>query len=170
MDEWLRAMTKRRYERMPKKQQPDDLDLAILRELQVDCRIPLQEIAEKVGAPTSTVHYRVKRLERNGVIDGYYANINPERLGYDYLSIILVRAAYRPGFHKRIGKKLAEIPGVWAVYFTLGDTDFFVLTRSKNKAEYMKILEVLMTSKEIERTSTQVVARVIKEDPRLVIE
>jgi len=163
-------MTKRRYERMPKKQQPDDLDLAILRELQVDCRIPLQEIAEKVGAPTSTVHYRVKRLERNGVIDGYYANINPERLGYDYLSIILVRAAYGPGFHKRIGKKLAKIPGVWAVYFTLGDTDFFVLTRSKNKAEYMKILEVLMTSKEIERTSTQVVARVIKEDPRLVIE
>ena len=155
---------------MPKKQQPDDLDLAILRELQVDCRIPLQEIAEKVGAPTSTVHYRVKRLERNGVIDGYYANINPERLGYDYLSIILVRSAYGPGFHKRIGKKLAKILGVWAVYFTLGDTDFFVLTRSKNKAEYMKILEVLMTSKEIERTSTQIVARVIKEDPKLDIE
>ena len=154
---------------MPKNQRPDDLDMAILHELQVDCRIPLQEIAEKVGAPTSTVHYRVKRLEREGVIDGYYANINPEKLGLEYLTIILVRAAYGPGFHERIGKELSKIPGVWAVYFTLGETDFYVLTRSKNKAEYMKILEVLMASKEIERTSTQIVARVIKEDSKLDI-
>lgn len=154
---------------MPKNQKPDDLDLAILRELQVDCRIPLQEIAEKVGSPTSTVHYRVKRLERDGVIDGYYANINPEKLGLDYLTVIQVRAAYGPGYHERIGKKLAIIPGVWAVYFTLGETDFFVLTRSENKTEYMKILDALMTTKGIERTSTQVVARVIREDPKLDI-
>ena len=111
---------------MPRNEKPDDLDMAILRELQVDCRIPLQEIAEKVGAPTSTVHYRVKRLEREGVIDGYYANINPEKLGLEYLTIILVRAAYGPGFHERIGKELSKIPGVWAVYFTLGETDIYV--------------------------------------------
>ncbi|MHA1951374.1 MAG: Lrp/AsnC family transcriptional regulator [Candidatus Thorarchaeota archaeon] len=154
---------------MPKHQNPDELDLAILRELQVDCRIPLQEIAEKVGAPTSTVHYRVKRLERDGVIDGYYANINPERLGYDYLTVIKVHASYGPGYHERIGKKLAKISGVWAVYFTLGETDFFVLTRSQDKSEYMKILDALMATKGIERTSTQVVASVIKENPKLDI-
>jgi DNA-binding Lrp family transcriptional regulator len=154
---------------MPKNQQPDELDFAILRQLQIDCRIPLQEIAEKVGAPTSTVHYRVKRLERDGVIDGYYANINSEKLGLDYLTVILVRANYGPGYHERIGKKLAKIPGVWAVYFTLGETDFFVLTRSKDKSEYMKILDALMSTRGIERTSTQVVATVIREDPKLDI-
>ena len=154
---------------MPKSQKPDELDLAILRELQVDCRIPLQEIAEKVGAPTSTVHYRVKRLERDGVIDGYYANINPERLGYDYLTVIKVHASYGPGYHERIGRKLAKIPGVWAVYFTFGETDFFVLTRSQDKSEHLKILDVLMATKGIERTSTQIVARVIKENPKLDI-
>jgi DNA-binding Lrp family transcriptional regulator len=168
MDVWLLA-SRRRYENMPKSQKLDDLDLAILRELQVDCRIPLQEIAEKVGAPTSTVHYRVKRLERDGVIDGYYANVNPEKLGLDYLTVIQVRANYGPGYHERIGKKLAKIQGVWAVYFTLGETDFFVLTRSKDKSEYMKILDVLMATKGIERTSTQVVAKVIREQPRLDI-
>ncbi|MHA2209208.1 MAG: Lrp/AsnC family transcriptional regulator [Candidatus Thorarchaeota archaeon] len=154
---------------MTKHLKPDDLDLAILRELQIDCRIPLQAIAEKVGAPTSTVHYRVKRLERGGVIDGYYANINPEKLGYDYLTVIKVHATYGPGYHERIGKKLGKMPGVWAVYFTLGETDFFVLTRSRDKSEYMKILDVLMATKGIERTSTQVVARVIKENPKLDI-
>jgi len=151
---------------MKKKQQLDNLDFEILRELQIDCRTPLQEIAEKVGAPTSTVHYRVKRLERDGVIDGYYANINPEKLDLDYLTVIQVRAEYGPGYHERIGKKLAKIPGVWAVYFTLGETDFFLLTRSKDKSEYMKILDVLMATKGIVRTSTQVVAKLIKEDPK----
>ncbi len=134
-----------------------------------DGAMTLQEIAEKVGAPTSTVHYRVKRLEREGVIDGYYANINPEKLGLDYLTVIQVRAVYGPGYHDRIGKKLAKIPGVWAIYFTLGETDFFVLTRSENKSEYMNILVVLMSTKGIERTSTQVVATVIREDPKLDI-
>jgi len=154
---------------MVKKHKLDELDFAILRELQIDCRTPLQDIAEKVNAPTSTVHYRVKRLEREGVIDGYYANINPERLGLDYLTVIQVRASYGPGYHERIGKKLSKIPGVWAVYFTLGETDFFVLTRSKDKANYMKILDLLMATKGIERTSTQVVAQVIRENPRLEI-
>ncbi|MFW9967596.1 MAG: Lrp/AsnC family transcriptional regulator [Candidatus Thorarchaeota archaeon] len=154
---------------MSKNQKLDDLDRAILRELQNDCRTPLQDIALKVDAPTSTVHYRVKRLEREGVIDGYYANINPEKLGLDYLTVIQVRAAYGPGYHERIGKKLAKIVGVWAVYFTLGDNDFFVLTRSRNKAEYMKILDILMATKGIERTSTQVVAKIIREDSKLDI-
>jgi DNA-binding Lrp family transcriptional regulator len=154
---------------MSKNKQLDDLDYAILRELQVDCRTPLQDIATKVNAPTSTVHYRIKRLERDRVIDGYYARINPGKLDLDYLTIIQVRAVYGPDYHKRIGKRLAKIPGVWAVYFTLGETDFFVLTRSKDKAEYMKILDVLMATKGIERTSTQIVAQVILENPRLEI-
>lgn len=154
---------------MSRNKQLDDLDYAILRELQVDCRTPLQDIATKVNAPTSTVHYRIKRLERDRVIDGYYARINPGKLDLDYLTIIQVRAIYGPGYHKRIGKRLAKIHGVWAVYFTLGETDFFVLTRSKDKAEYMKILDMLMATKGIERTSTQIVAQVILENPRLEI-
>ena len=145
------------------------MDCAILRELQRDCRTPLQEVAEKVGAPTSTVHYRVKRLEREGIIDGYYAHVNPEKFGMDYITVIRVQATYGPGFHERIGKKLSKLPGVWAVYFTLGETDFYVLTRSKNRDEYMKILDILMATKGILRTSTQIVAKVILEDPRLEI-
>jgi len=61
---------------MKKKQQLDNLDFEILRELQIDCRTPLQEIAEKVGAPTSTVHYRVKRLERDGVLRSFRSEQN----------------------------------------------------------------------------------------------
>lgn len=154
---------------MPKNEQIDKLDRDILRELQKDCRTPLQEIAEKVGAPTSTVHYRVKRLEKEGIIDGYYAKINPEKFGMDYITVIKVQAAYGPGFHDRIGKELAKMKGIWAVYFTLGETDFYVMTRSANRDQYMKILDTLMETEGILRTSTHVVAKVVREDPRLDI-
>ncbi len=154
---------------MTKAQKLDELDIAILRELQKDCRVPLQDIATKVKSPTSTVHYRVKRLEREGVIDGYYAHINPEKVEMDYITIIRVMASYGPKYYEKIGTELKNIPGVWAVYYSLGDQDFFVLTRSKDRVEFMESLDKVMATKGVERTATQVIAKVILEDPRLQI-
>ncbi|MGQ4911625.1 MAG: Lrp/AsnC family transcriptional regulator [Candidatus Thorarchaeota archaeon] len=154
---------------MRRSQKVDDLDLAILRELQTDCRTPLQDIATKVKAPTSTVHYRVKRLEREGVIDGYYAHINPESIDLDYITLIRVMAAYGPKYYERIGNQLKDIPGVWAVYYSLGEQDFFVLTRSRDRTDFMETLDKVMGTRGVERTATQVIAKVIKEDPRLQI-
>lgn len=154
---------------MTKPPKLDDLDIAILRELQKDCRTPLQDIAVKVKSPTSTVHYRVKRLEREGVIDGYYAHINPDKVEMDYLTIIKVMASYGPKYYERIGNELKRIQGVWAVYYSLGEQDFFVLTRSKDRAEFMESLDKVMATRGVERTATQVIAKVIMEDPRLQI-
>ena len=154
---------------MTKSQKLDELDIAILRELQKDCRVPLQDIAAKVKSPTSTVHYRVKRLEREGVIDGYYAHINPEKVEMDYITIIRIMASYGPKYYEKIGNDLKAVPGVWAVYYSLGEQDFFVLTRSKDRVEFMESLDKVMSTKGVERTATQVIAKVIKEDPRLQI-
>lgn len=145
----------------------DNLDIAILRELQKDCRTSVQIIAKKVKTPSSTVHYRIKRLEEQEYINGYYVNLNPGKVGKDYITIMQVRAVYKQNYHEDIGKKLAKLPGVSAVYFLLGEWDFIVLFRSKDQVEYMQILEQVMKMEGIERTSTLVVARVLKEDPRV---
>jgi DNA-binding Lrp family transcriptional regulator len=50
------------------------------------------------------------------VIEHYYTKVNATKLGIDYLAVVLVRAKYGPRYHERIGKKIAAIPGVWAVY------------------------------------------------------
>jgi DNA-binding Lrp family transcriptional regulator len=81
--------------------------------------------------------------------------------------ITLVRAKYGPDYHEKLGNILAQIPGVWAVYFVFGDTDFIVLTKSDNREDFLKKLENMMNMKEIERTNTQVVAKTLKEDPRI---
>jgi Lrp/AsnC family leucine-responsive transcriptional regulator len=130
----------------------DKTDLGILKILQEDCRTP--------------IHYRIKRIEEEGIIEGYHAKIDHAKLGKDYLAATFVRAEYGPGYHESAGRKLAEIPGVWAVYFILGENDFFVLSRSSDREDYLRKLEKIMSMPEIERTSTQVIAKVIKEDLR----
>jgi DNA-binding Lrp family transcriptional regulator len=145
----------------------DKTDKLLLKIIQQDSRVPLQKIARQLGVPKSTVHYRIGRLEREKIIEGYYAKLNASRLGYDYLAVVLVRAKYGPQYHKKVGLKLSKLAGVWAVYYVLGDYDFIVLIRATNRDDYMQKLEQLSNMTDIERTSTQVVGRVIKEDPRI---
>ncbi|MEM2404236.1 MAG: AsnC family transcriptional regulator, partial [Candidatus Methanomethylicia archaeon] len=88
----------------------DEIDYAILNILQEDCRTPLEEIARKIKIPKSTVHYRIKKLEERKIIEGYYAKIDAAKLGKEYIAVILVRAKYGPGYHEKVGRKIAEIP------------------------------------------------------------
>jgi DNA-binding Lrp family transcriptional regulator len=145
----------------------DDIDVKILEILQKDCRTSLEQIANKLGVPKSTIHYRIKRLEGEKTIEGYYTKVDAMKLGKDYIAIIFVRAKYGPSYHERVGKLLAQIPGVWAVYFVLGNTDFIVLTRADNREDFMAKLEKITNMNEIERTTTLIVAKTVKEDPRI---
>ena len=145
----------------------DETDRRVLTMLQRDCRVPLQEVAEVLRVPKSTVHYRIRKLEQDGIVDGYHAKVNASRLGYDYLAVVLVRAKYGPRYHEKLGRMLAKISGVSAVYYVLGEIDFIVLIRAKDRDDYMHKLTQMSSMADIERTSTQIVAKVMKEDARV---
>ncbi|MBB5254930.1 Lrp/AsnC family transcriptional regulator [Sulfurisphaera ohwakuensis] len=148
----------------------DEIDLRILKILQHNAKYSLDEIAREIRIPKSTLSYRIKKLEKDGVIKGYYAYINPASLNLDYIVITSVKAKYGKNYHVELGNKLAQIPGVWGVYFVLGDNDFIVMARYKTREEFMeKFLEKVMSIPEVERTSTQVVVKIIKESPNIVI-
>jgi Lrp/AsnC family leucine-responsive transcriptional regulator len=147
----------------------DEDDLSILRLLQEDARITREQIAKKLKLSKSAVQYRIKNLENSGVIEGYYAKINPSRMGKDYQAITLVRAKYSPNYYSKLGRKLAMLKGVWAVYYTFGDNDFVLLTRGVDKDELMVMIEEITKLGGVERTSSQIVIKTIKEDPRLEI-
>ena len=145
----------------------DETDRRVLTMLQRDCRVPLQEAAEVLRVPKSTVHYRIRKLEQDGIVEGYHAKVSASRLGYDYLAVVLVRAKYGPRYHEKLGRRLAKISGVSAVYYVLGEIDFIVLIRAKDRDDYMHKLTQMSSMGDIERTSTQIVAKVMKEDARV---
>lgn len=145
----------------------DKLDYKILRELQRDCRI-LQEIADNVGAPVSTIHYRVKRLEKDGVIKGYSARLDANKLNMNFLTVIHVTAKHGPTFED-LALQIADIKGVSNVYWAYGEVDFFVIARARDREEYNNIIRRIMNIDGVDRTSSHVIARVVKEESLLDI-
>ena len=149
--------------------QINDLDADILRLLMKNSRMPLGEISSRLKTSKSTVHYRIKRLEEEGTLEGYYAKVNPEKLGLDFTAILSIRVKYGTRYRESVGEFLAKLPGVIGVYFLFGETDFLVIMRSHNSQDLFGKLEKLYSMQEIERTSTVIVAKTVKEDPRLQI-
>ncbi|MEM2021551.1 MAG: Lrp/AsnC family transcriptional regulator [Zestosphaera sp.] len=147
----------------------DELDLNILRALQENPKMHIRDLAEKLNVPKSTVYYRLRELERAGVIEGYRILLNSEKLGFEYPVVTLIRGRYGPKYHEEIGEFLSKNPYVQAVYYVFGDVDFIIVGKFPCKEKYMEFLEALINSSFIERSSTTVIAKVIKEDFRLNI-
>jgi len=66
----------------------DDTNWLILRELQINARLPMSELARKAGLSAPAVAERVRRLEDAGVIRGYHAEVDLTKLGYPLRAFI----------------------------------------------------------------------------------
>ncbi|MEM4405392.1 MAG: Lrp/AsnC family transcriptional regulator, partial [Nitrososphaerota archaeon] len=69
----------------------DEKDLAIIRALQRDARMPASMIAKEVGMPANTVRFRINRLVELGVIRGFVALVDPRRLGLNVSAAFMIK-------------------------------------------------------------------------------
>jgi Lrp/AsnC family leucine-responsive transcriptional regulator len=73
----------------------DATNLRLLVELRSDARVTLAELGRRVGLSPPAVAERLSRLERDGVIAGYRADIDPRALGYAFAAVLRMRPAPR---------------------------------------------------------------------------
>src|SRR5215208_1924088 len=71
----------------------DAFNLRIVEELQADGRLSVAELGRRVGLSPPAVAERLQRLEREGVITGYHAEVNPRALGLALSAVIRIRPA-----------------------------------------------------------------------------
>jgi Lrp/AsnC family leucine-responsive transcriptional regulator len=109
---------------------PDQTDVRILEALQRDGRASYAELAREVSMSASAVAERVRRLEESGVISGYSAVVDPDRLGFNILAFVRLR--YPNGNYKPFHDLLAVTPEVVEAHHVTGEDCFVlkVLTRS----------------------------------------
>lgn len=86
--------------------------MAILKILQENPKLRIRDLAEKLKIPKSTIYYRLRQLENQGIIKKYGIIIDSDKLGFEYVVIIQVRARYGPKYHDEIGKLLSKNPYV----------------------------------------------------------
>ncbi|WP_256106408.1 Lrp/AsnC family transcriptional regulator [Streptomyces sp. ODS05-4] len=103
---------------------PDATDWRILGALQADGRASYAELAREVSMSASAVTERVRRLEEAGLITGYAAVVDPEKLGLPILAFVRLR--YPHGNYKPFHDLLAATPEILEAHHVTGD-DCFVL-------------------------------------------
>ncbi|MEU5051729.1 Lrp/AsnC family transcriptional regulator [Streptomyces sp. NPDC021096] len=114
---------------------PDATDWRILDALQSNGRAGYAELARTVNMSSSAVTERVRRLEEAGIIGGYTAVVDPERLGMPVLAFVRLR--YPNGNYKPFHDLLAGTPEILEAHHVTGD-DCFVI---KVAARSMRHLE-----------------------------
>ena len=117
----------------------DATDLKILKILQNDGRISMKELGQRVNLTSPAVSERVKRLEENGVIDGYSAIINPKKLGL-YVEAI-VHVGMKVSAHAKFKKFDIEEPTIIECHHVTGEDCMTVRVVCSNTHELENILD-----------------------------
>jgi len=135
----------------------DEIDTKIIEILMKNARASLEEISEQLKVSKSTVHYRIRKLKENGIIEGFTTKINYKKLGYEIFALSCVKAKYHQQSLETVASKIKELEGVENVYVILGEMDFFVMIRAKDKDQLKNIVEKMIALPEIDHSSTYLI-------------
>lgn len=137
----------------------DELDRALLRELQDDARQTNRDLAAAVHVSTSTSSERVRGLRADGVIRGYHADVALEALGRHVQALIAVRI--RPPSRENIEKFrdwTSQLPELTGIFVVSGSDDFLLHVAVRDTdALYAFVIDRLTERPEVADVNTSVV-------------
>ena len=148
----------------------DAIDLNILKILQEKARIPNVEVARQVDMAPSAVLERIRKLEKQGIIDGYEVRLNPERFRRNLVAFVMVTTK-QPKQREKTARRLAGIPEAQEVHEVSGEDGILVKVRVSNTAELGKLIQKKIAALEAVRTTrTMIVMSTRKETARIPID
>lgn len=149
----------------------DYTDRCILNELQKDGRISNVELSKRVGLSPTPCLERVRRLERQGYIEGYTALLNPHFLNASLL--VFVEITLNRGtsdVFEQFNQAVQKLDDIQECHLVSGDFDYLLKTRAADMSAYRKLLgETLLRLPGVNDTRTYVVMEEVKQTNNLVI-
>jgi Lrp/AsnC family leucine-responsive transcriptional regulator len=145
--------------------QLDRIDRRILSTLARDAQISMSALGEEVGLSKSPTLARVRRLERDGIITGYRADLNLDMLGLSHIAFVQVtldntKTEALDAFNAAVRQK-SEIE---AAHMIAGGFDYLLKVRTRDIAAYRKTLgETIAALPHVAQTSTFITMETVKE-------
>ena len=148
----------------------DAVSLKILKILQEKARIPNVEVARQVGMAPSAVLERIRKLEKQGFIDGYEVRLNPKRFAKSLVAFVRVKMK-KTGDEKKVGEQLSRIDQIQEVHYVAGEDAFLVKIRAADTEDLGQITRDKIASiAAVRSTRTAIALSTYKETARIPIE
>jgi len=144
----------------------DKTDVKILKVLLSDARLSSRQIAKQCGVSIGTVLSRIKKMETQGIIKGYSAVPDHEKLGYELTVVSEITVS--KGRLLEMENEIARLPNVCCVYDVTGLIDAIIVAKFKSREELSKFTKRLLSLPYVERSNTHMVLTTIKEDFRII--
>jgi DNA-binding Lrp family transcriptional regulator len=150
----------------------DQIDVVLLTELQRDSRQTVQQLAEAAGLSSTPCWKRVKELEAAGIIRGYTALVDREKVGLQLAVIAeLNLTQHSEDQVRRFERAVADCPQIVSCYSTTGQADYVIKVLVADVQAYERFLhEVAFKLPGVTHVRSSVVLKEIKSDMRLPIE
>jgi Lrp/AsnC family leucine-responsive transcriptional regulator len=151
----------------------DKIDRQIVSLLQTDARLSNAALAEKVGLSTSTVHERVKKLEKKGIIKGYVAVVDAEALGKPIIAFIRLTVACSASTDYLDSKNSVvsicqDEPDVLECHTVAGEDCYVLKVRAPSPSDLEKLIERIRCNAQVSRTTTSIVLSTLKETTQVM--
>lgn len=117
----------------------DNVDIRILSELMKDAKTPYTEIAERIFVSGGTVHVRMKKMEKMGIVQGATLNLDYNKLGYDitaFLGIYLEKSS----LYDKVASELEKIPEILTIHYTTGAYSIFARITCRDTNHLREVL------------------------------
>jgi Lrp/AsnC family leucine-responsive transcriptional regulator len=145
----------------------DEIDLRILDMLQRNGKLSQARIAGAVGLTTPSVNERIKKMERHGMIKGFVALLDHEKMGLPLTAYVDVSLEH-PRFEKGFVDDLEKLLGVQECYFLAGEFDYRLKVKAADPASLADFLQRrILTIKGVARIQAQISLSAKKESTLL---
>jgi Lrp/AsnC family leucine-responsive transcriptional regulator len=149
----------------------DEIDRKILNILQDKARVPNVEVARQVGMAPSAVLERIRKLEKQGVIDGYEVRLNPQRFNRKLVAFVTVHTAAVKNSVDDAAAFLAAIPEVQELHYVSGSDAFLLKIRVADTHHLGRIVrDRISTQPFVKATRTDIALFTYKETARFTID
>ncbi|HDZ36370.1 MAG TPA: Lrp/AsnC family transcriptional regulator [Thermococcus sp.] len=144
----------------------DATDLKLLKELKENARENIASLSKKLGIPRTTVHYRIKKLVEDGVIEKFTVKPNYKKLDLGTTAFILARYEPDSGLSQReVAERIASLEGVYEVHIIAGEWDLLIKVRApSSEAVGNIVVDKLREIKGVGQTVTMVSFVTVKEE------
>lgn len=146
----------------------DEIDKGLLKILQDNAKTPYSKISRQLGISEATVHLRIRKLLKQGVIKRFQAIVDPEKVGKDVVAIVALTVD--PKKYENVLAKLKEMPDVYDIYDVTGEYYTILKIRVGSREELTKVLDEIGEIEGVESTRTMFVLRTVKEESRIRID